>query len=100
MENVPPTDMSGDNLPTLDELLHSKQGAKSSRKKRVLAPNTRTNGDREDEDLHALLTPPSSESQEEDMDASRMLFSPPPEEVLRQGRTVSTSFRLHSLCNA
>ncbi len=87
MENIPPSDMNGDNIPTLDELLRpsSKRNAKASRQKRLPALNPR----REDEDSQpesGLLTPPSSLTQEDDMDASRMLFSPPPEEVLRNVR--------------
>ncbi|KAI0746573.1 hypothetical protein C8Q80DRAFT_780316 [Daedaleopsis nitida] len=97
MENVPPAAMNGDNLPTLNDLLHSKRNAKATRQKRTPALNTRTNADIEDEHLHdssGLLTPPSSRSQDDDMDPSRMLFSPPPEEVLRQSRAVS---RAHSV---
>ncbi|KAL7284323.1 hypothetical protein ACG7TL_001609 [Trametes sanguinea] len=78
--------MPGDDLPTLDELvqLRSKRNVKSSRQKRSLA-NARTNGDNDDEHPRqesGLLTPPSSQL-EEDMDPARMLFSPPPEEELR-----------------
>ena len=103
MENVPPPSMNhnGD-LPTLDDLLRPKRNVKSSRQKRSPALNTRTNADSEDEDSHAesgLLTPPSSQTQEEDMDPSRMLFSPPPEEVLRHERgSVSITNRPYAQC--
>ena len=91
MENVPPSPMNGDKLPTLDELLrpNSKRNAKASRQKRSPAPSARPNVDPDDEESHTdsgLLTPPSSLTQEDNMDASRMLFSPPPEEVLRNVR--------------
>ena len=96
MENVPPPAMTVDRVPTLDELLRPKRNAKASRQKRSPALNTRTNADRGDEDSandSGLLTPPSSQAQEADMDPSRMLFSPPPEEFLRHGRnTVSFVF--------
>ncbi|TBU24311.1 hypothetical protein BD311DRAFT_766713 [Dichomitus squalens] len=90
MENVPPSSMNHcEDLPSLDDLLPPKRNVKSSRQKRSPGLNTRTNADREDEDSlteSGLLTPPSSQTQEEDMDPSRMLFSPPPEEILRHGR--------------
>ncbi|RDX46692.1 hypothetical protein OH76DRAFT_1406776 [Lentinus brumalis] len=86
--------MNGDNIPTLDELLRpsSKRNAKASRQKRLPALDPR----REDEDSQpesGLLTPPSSLTQEDDMDASRMLFSPPPEEVLRNVRNSASRAR-------
>ncbi|KAI0764832.1 hypothetical protein C8Q74DRAFT_1284238 [Fomes fomentarius] len=87
MENVPPSAMSNDRPPILD--LRPKRSTKASRQKRTPALNTRTNADRGDEDSDSksgLLTPPSSQAQEGDMDASRMLFSPPPEEILRHER--------------
>ncbi|KAI0718343.1 hypothetical protein C8T65DRAFT_725767 [Cerioporus squamosus] len=98
MENIPPSAMNGDNIPTLDELLrpNSKRNAKASRQKRSPALNTRPQVDREDEDSQTesgLLTPPSSQTQEDDMDASRMLFSPPPEEVLRNVRNSASRAR-------
>ena len=87
MENVPPA-MNNDNLSPLEEL-RPKRNAKSSRQKRSPAFNARTNADHEDEDSpneSGLLTPPSSQTQEDDMDPARMLFSPPPEEILRSAR--------------
>ncbi len=100
MENVPPLAMNGDDIPSLDDLLHHKRNVKASRQKRSLALNSRTNADNDDgrsEDDSGLLTPPSSqqELEEDDMDPARMLFSPPPEEVLRgNGRSsVSTPTR-------
>ncbi|KAI0646138.1 hypothetical protein C8Q79DRAFT_1049298 [Trametes meyenii] len=94
MENVPPTVMSGDDLPVLDDLLRTKRNAKSTRPKRSHALNARTNAD--NDEVHALdksglLTPPSSQKDDE-MDPARMLFSPPPEEELRiNGRTSLTN---------
>ncbi|KAI0827018.1 hypothetical protein BC628DRAFT_1370396, partial [Trametes gibbosa] len=93
MENVPPLAMNGDDLPSPDILVHSKRNVKASRQKRSLALNARTNADNEDDlspDDSGLLTPPSSQ-QEDDMDPSRMLFSPPPEEVLRGNGRPSVS---------
>ena len=93
MENVPPT-MSTDSLSSLDDALVPKRNVKAARQKRSPAFSTRTNGDNDSEDPDegshnesGLLTPPSSQTQEDDMDPARMLFSPPPEEVLRSGRT-------------
>ncbi|EIW55932.1 uncharacterized protein TRAVEDRAFT_73651 [Trametes versicolor FP-101664 SS1] len=96
MENVPPLAMNGDDVPSLDDLLYSKRNVKASRQKRSLALNSRTNADNDDgrsEDDSGLLTPPSSqrELEEDDMDPARMLFSPPPEEVLRGNGRSSTS---------
>lgn len=96
MENVPPLAMNGDDVPSLDDLLHSKRNVKASRQKRSLALNSRTNADNDDgrsEDDSGLLTPPSSqqELEEDDMDPARMLFSPPPEEVLRGNGRSSVS---------
>ncbi|KAI0367221.1 hypothetical protein BV20DRAFT_970877 [Pilatotrama ljubarskyi] len=85
--------MNGDDLPSLDDLLHSKRNAKASRQKRSLALNARTNADNEHQPSRhesGLLTPPSSQ-QEEDMDPARMLFSPPPEEELRGSSRNSVS---------
>ncbi|KAI0777505.1 hypothetical protein BD413DRAFT_661353 [Trametes elegans] len=95
MENVPPPTMNGDDLPSLDDLLRSKRNVKSSRPKRSLALNARTNADNDDEsarDDSGLLTPPSSQ-QEEDMDPTKMLFSPPPEEELRHERNATSRAR-------
>lgn len=102
MENVPPTSMnSDDELPALDNLLHPKRNVKSARQRRSPAKlNTRTHADLEDEHSElesGLLTPPSSQTQEDDMDPSRMLFSPPPEEVLRQSRTSVSTLHIHRL---
>ncbi|CDO73904.1 hypothetical protein BN946_scf185016.g61 [Trametes cinnabarina] len=89
MENVPPSTMTSDNLPSLDDMLRSRRNVKSSRQKRSLTA-TRTNSDDNDKDSRheiGLLTPPSSQ-QEDNIDPARMLFSPPPEEELRsKGRT-------------
>ncbi|KAH9941289.1 uncharacterized protein BXZ73DRAFT_88432 [Epithele typhae] len=84
MENVPPA-MGSDTFFLDDAGLRPKHNAKASRQKRSPALNLRTNADREDEDSpneSGLLTPPSSQTQE-DMDPVRMLFSPPPEDILR-----------------
>ena len=88
--------MSNDSLSSLDEV-RPKRNVKASRQKRSPALNTRTNADREDDDSpneSGLLTPPSSQTQEDDMDPARMLFSPPPEEVLRSVRGSVSFFRL------
>ncbi|KAH9896677.1 hypothetical protein C8Q73DRAFT_789012 [Cubamyces lactineus] len=87
--------MTGDDqdLPSLDDLLRSKRNVKASRQKRSQALNARTNADNDDEhprDESGLLTPPSSQ-QDDDMDPARMLFSPPPEEVLRSHGRSSVS---------
>lgn len=100
MENVPPLAMNGDDIPSLDDLLYSKRNVKASRQKRSLALNSRTNADNDDghsEDDSGLLTPPSSqqELEEDDMDPARMLFSPPPEEVLRGNGRSSVSTQMH-----
>ncbi|KAI8986785.1 hypothetical protein BD414DRAFT_461162 [Trametes punicea] len=98
MENVPPFAMTGDELPSLDELIRSKRNVKPSRQKRSLALNARTNADKDDEqprNEQGLLTPPSSQ-QEDEMDPARMLFSPPPEEELRSHGRNSGS-RAHSV---
>ncbi|KAI1798379.1 hypothetical protein LXA43DRAFT_1088487 [Ganoderma leucocontextum] len=98
MENVPPSSTDPDDeLPTLDNLSRPKCNVRAARQKRSPAKlNTRSNADLEDEDSQlesGLLTPPPSQTLEEDLDPSRMLFSPPPEEVLRQGRTSATRAR-------
>lgn len=86
MENVDPLAMNGDDVPSLD---NRKRNVKASRQKRSLA---RSNADNEEPDDSGLLTPPSSQNANE-MDPARMLFSPPPEEVLRGSDRHSVSLR-------
>ncbi|KAH9939178.1 hypothetical protein B0H21DRAFT_757154 [Amylocystis lapponica] len=94
MENVGPT-MSSDNprspLPTLDDLLRpAGRNAKTTRPRhsRPLVFAARANVDSSEssrDDLEfGLLTPPSSQQEDDGrVDMSRMLISPPPEETLR-----------------
>ena len=100
MENVPPG-ANNDGLTFPDDSLRPKRNAWASRQKRSPALNTKTNADSEDEGSlndSGLLTPPSSQTQENEIDPTRMLFSPPPEEMLRNVRSpvsvVSERFEL------
>ncbi|GBE87682.1 hypothetical protein SCP_1103590 [Sparassis crispa] len=94
MENVPPT-MTSDRdthnapLPDLEDLLRpTRRYAKSTRHKHAssLVLVARANEDTGEKSTFdsGLLTPPTSQI-EGDVDATRMLISPPPESMLRAG---------------
>ncbi|KAH9855668.1 hypothetical protein C2E23DRAFT_594530 [Lenzites betulinus] len=82
MENVDPLAMNGDDAASLNNFFHHKRNVKASRQKRSLARSNADNEEDNSPDDSGLLTPPSSQNAD-DMDPARMLFSPPPEEVLR-----------------
>ncbi|TFY53817.1 hypothetical protein EVJ58_g9235 [Rhodofomes roseus] len=88
-----------DILPDLTNHFGSSRSAKAARRKHgsSLARKPTSNAEAGPSGTAGtgLLTPPSSQSQAE-MDARRMLISPPPEEFLRRNRTVSVRSRLTS----
>ncbi|KZT68944.1 hypothetical protein DAEQUDRAFT_727376 [Daedalea quercina L-15889] len=89
-----------DDLPDLTNHFGSARNAKAARRKHgsSLIQHTNPNATTISPAKHntGLFTPPSSQNQTE-MDARRMLISPPPEEFLRRNRAVvceiSVAFR-------
>ena len=81
-----------DDLPDLTNHFGASRNAKTARRKHGSASAQRSGSalskEVSTESATGLFTPPTSQSQAE-MDARRMLISPPPEEFLRRNRTAA-----------